>query len=131
MSASKIAAVSPDSYSDRTDRRIRAYLASVELRDGSADDLAGYYRGLVTIEALARSANDEDPPSRRLLLREAADVLTFVRNSTPVSETDWWADRDDRPSPVCGMVFVMDAARDSISFAMAAMCGPAPEGAQS
>lgn len=103
------------SYSDRTDDRINAYVASLELRNDIADDLPGYYRGLGLIKELANSAEDESPPARQLTMREAADVLTFIRNSTPINSVDWWEDRDDRPSPVCGMNFVLGAARDAIT----------------
>jgi|SRR5579883_891261 len=119
-SASVIAAAPIAEYphpTDRTDNRIRAFLASmrstrdVDYRDDIAEANA---RGRSYIERLAISADGDDMPRMRLTAGEMADVLSFLRCSEPVDLKGWWSDTYDGPSWICGYHAVLGALEQSL-----------------
>lgn len=103
----------PLGYSDDTGPRIRAYLASVLPlgRSGVDED---YKRGRVLIERMALSARGEDDPRIELSAEDCADVLAFVRDSVPFDESTWFDEREDSPSHLCGLQFVLASVIDNL-----------------
>ena len=100
---------------DRTDTRIRAYLASIRpMRDViyQADIEEANQRGRALIERLALSAEEGDLPSLRLTAEGAADVLSFIHCSEPVDPATWWAYGEI--SHVCGFNDVLKAVEASL-----------------
>ncbi len=101
-----------DEVNEHTDRRIRAYLASVRPERGS--DLGAndeYERGRAAIERLALSAHDTGDPTLQLSETQGADVLYFVRCSEPLEERTWWQDPKSGPSHLVGWTFVARGGR--------------------
>lgn len=102
---------------DRTDNRIRAYLASVRpMRDCDfRDDIAeANARGGALIERLALSAEGAGAPQLRLTGAQAADVLSFMSCTEPAEFKGWWSDAHDGPSWVCGYQYVLRALEASL-----------------
>jgi hypothetical protein len=103
-------------HNDHTDRRLRAFLASMRPLPGCADIEDGdeYQRGRSAIERLANNAQGDDYPTLRLSIREVADVLNYLGSSSPIDERDWWKDPDDAPSHSAGYKMLMDALEASL-----------------
>lgn len=106
---------------DRSDNRIRAYLASVRpMRDvdfGGETDEANQ-RGRSLIERLAISAADTaDVPPLRLSAGQVADVLSFVHCSEPIDPANWHVDPDNEPSHLVGLTLVLSALEASLRAA--------------
>lgn len=99
---------------DHTDRRIRAYLASVRPLRGSSDEDDNYYRGRSLIERLALSAVDTGMPTLKLTVVDCANVLHFVHGSEPMEPWAWWKDPEHGPSHLCGFSLVIEAVEDSL-----------------
>lgn len=103
----------PLDYSDDTGPRIRAYLASVLPLGRSGED-EDYKRGRVLIERMALSARGEDDPRIELSAEDCADVLAFVRDSVPFDESTWFDEREDSPSHLCGLQFILASVIDNL-----------------
>lgn len=103
--------------SDRTDNRIRAYLASIRPLRGSCyreDIEAANQRGRSLIERLALSAEGTDLPRLRLAGAEVADVLSFIACSEPIDPQNWWEDDVDGPSHLVGHYLLLQALEKSL-----------------
>lgn len=102
-------------YSENTDARLRAYLASVQpVPDVEWSDNRPYHRGRSLIERLALSAKGDDPPTLMLSASDCADVACFISRSFPIDPETWWNDPKDAPSQVVGFMFVLDAIENSL-----------------
>lgn len=103
---------------DRTDNRIRAYLASMAPIRGVGsyrDDIEeANRRGRSLIERLALSASGYEDPQLRLTAEQMADVLSFVTCVEPVDLKGWWKDTLNGPSHVCGFHSVLRALQASL-----------------
>lgn len=95
---------------ERTDNRIRAFLAAVK---PGGDPLDEWTRGRSVIERMANHSHGCGEPRLALTLEECADVLSFLEGSEPTDPKafyDGWA----IPSPHIGMMFVLRAVRDRL-----------------
>ena len=102
---------------DRTDNRIRAYIASIKPRKGVChpDDVeAAQARGRGLIERLALSAEGDDMPQLRLRVSQVADVLAFITSVQPIEAKSWWRDDPDGPSHLVGYHLLLGALEDSL-----------------
>lgn len=100
---------------DRTDARLRAYVASVESMSGTAEE--DRERGAVLIERLAASAQGSDSPALQLTPEECADVLAWMADRQPVDPDSWWQDPKDAPSHLCGFYMLLQALEHSLAAA--------------
>lgn len=120
------AAAAETTYTDEhTERRIRAYLASVRPLRGCA--IAGsdaFERGRALIERLALSSDGTDPPRLQLTASQCADVLNFMGRVEPLEPRTWWNDPVGGPSHLVGHYVVLQAVEDSLRGAEAHL-GPA------
>lgn len=102
---------------DDTGPRIRAFIRSMRLLDGctlSSEELDSYARGLVALELLAETSKGCLSPKRKLTVEECADIAHFISWVTPKAPKGWWDDPDNAPSRACGLMFIMQAVRDSL-----------------
>src|SRR5579883_76369 len=118
---------------DRTDNRIRAYLASMRpLRGVGAyrEDIEdAHARGRGLIERLALSAEGSGLPQLELTSRDVADVLSLMSALEPIERGGWWLDGNDDPSPVCGFYLLLHALEESLRAMEPASGTHAPAGA--
>lgn len=115
VSRAKAQSRSPELDLDRTDGRIRAYLASMRpLRGSSGENSDEYRRGRSLIERMAVGVEGCDRPELRLTPAECADVLYFFALSEPIEPREWWHDPEDAPSPVVGHQLVVGVLEDSL-----------------
>jgi hypothetical protein len=105
-----------DAINEYTERRIRAYLASVvplnELDNGAE-------RGRALIEQIALSAQGDNHPPIRLSVDRCADVLDFVASVQPMEPRTWWEDPKGAPSPMVGFYLVLGTLVNSLRVAPA------------
>ncbi len=107
---------------DRTDNRIRAYLASLCRLRGVAtyrDDIEdAHRRARALIERLALSAAGSDAPALRLTPDQVADVLSLMSSLEPIEPETWWRDGpEDEPSRVCGFYLLLSALAEALRSA--------------
>jgi hypothetical protein len=92
--------------SDRTDRRIQAFLASVgPLRGLPVSE--GVNRGRSIIERMAMSADGEGDPAIRLSPQHCADVLEFLSRVEALEPKNWWTEPAESPSHLVGYQIVL------------------------
>lgn len=118
MAASNISRVRTTSPSEHTADRIRAYVASLQPRDGSSKDQA-YHRGRAIIEQLALSCptgpeDTYEDPQLTLTPAQIADVVNFIHGAEPIDSRAWWDDPKHTPNHICGFMFVLHAIEDSL-----------------
>jgi hypothetical protein len=107
--------------SENTSDRIRAFLASMRLLQGSSVKEEPY-DGRAAIERIAVQCQGKGsaPPDVELNAKACADILAFLRSSEPaahftrgatgaLSRPNWWDDPADAPSHVCGLQEVLYA----------------------
>lgn len=102
---------------DRTDNRLRAYVASIRPLRGCVwrDDIEeANQRGRGLVERLALSAEDTGLPKLRLTASEVADVLSFIHCSETIDPENWWREPDDEPSHVVGLNLLLSALEASL-----------------
>jgi hypothetical protein len=99
---------------DDTDRRIRAYLASVRPLQGGSYEDDNYHRGRSLVERLALSSSGDDEPILELSPIDCANILHFVHSSEPFEPRTWWKDPEHGPSHLVGFAFVLRAVEDSL-----------------
>ncbi|HXR91087.1 MAG TPA: hypothetical protein VN750_12510 [Steroidobacteraceae bacterium] len=101
---------------DRTDNRIRAYLASVQSLSGIASQEIDVGREL--IERMAFTAKGDQYPELRLTPNECADVLHYLADRKPVEPGAWWNDPPKgSPSHVCGFYLILEILARSLRTA--------------
>jgi hypothetical protein len=104
---SNVTPLPPCGYSDNTDRRILAFLASMQPLSGGGGESDGFHRGRSIIERMAISAKGTEPPSIWLQTDHCADVLEFLAHVEPLEPSGWWDDPEDSPSHTVGLQFVL------------------------
>jgi hypothetical protein len=115
-------------YSDDTDARIRAFLASMQCLFDEDEVYEGFHRGRSVIERIARSATGADDPKIRLSLNNCRDVLHFLAQVQPREPIGWWKDPEDAPSHVVGLQLVLFALKASLEAAHVRNHGRAASG---
>jgi hypothetical protein len=103
-------------HEERTDVRIRAYLASMRPKRGcdyGEEIEEQIHRGRSPIEKLALSAEDDDAPSLRLSADQCTDILTYMSSVEPINPATWWDD-ENGISKIAGLNFVFDVMADSL-----------------
>jgi hypothetical protein len=92
---------------DDTDRRILAFLASMQPLRGGSGEVEEFHRGRSIIERMAISAEGDGEPTIRLTAEHCADVLKYLAGVEPLEPLTWWQDPPDSPSHLVGFQFVL------------------------
>jgi hypothetical protein len=110
-------ATAANDHPDRTDNRLRAYIASMRPLRGCCwrEEIEEIHqRGRVLIERLAISARGDGDPEFLLKADECADVLRYMASLEPLDPRAWWRDPSDGPSHVVGFNLLLRALERSL-----------------